>query len=275
MAKLKDVMEAEEKRRAALTDEEREAEDRDREARMTKALDSFSDTARLAEQTYSRQLADIAAASPTRQIEHLLKPYDFEDAFQGAAERAMRAIGSFDLPDHTDQLLAGIQESTAKALAAASIDYVDRFRDLATVESELVSERLRSLTEADVLSRALPDFRDTWQEPQVPAFDPTELVVETPFPDMLEALEEIREHQKASVEVMAAMHQSQTAHNQASLGVLQELHKAVVQTNARLDRQEEVNEHQRQGTAVLETLQIWIGTLMLIGVGVTIWLAAM
>lgn len=262
MTDIKDVMEAEKKRRAALTDEEREAEDGDREARRARVIDSFSDTARLAEQArlYSRELADISAASPIGQIEDLLKSYSVEHAFQGVAERAARAIGSLDLPDYTDQLV-GIRESAAQALAATSGDYIDGFRDLARTESKLISERLRSLSEmpsgyrelvesigkrtseADTLRMALPDFRETLQgQPDVPILDPA---IETPFPDMLEALEEIRAHQKESVDVMAAMHKSQTAHNIKMIGVLGELNR------------------QMRGTSVRDILLLSIATLTL------------
>ena len=58
-------------------------------------------------------------------------------------------------------------------------------------------------------------------------------------------------------------HHVRADYDDLNLAMLKELHDGVQQANRRLDRREEVDERQRQGTAVVETIQLVLLTLTL------------
>ena len=267
MTDIKDVMEAERKRRDALTDDEREAEDREREARRARAFTGIADAARLVEQgtdlsQYSHALADFSATSIGK-VEDLLKSYNFDDAIQSATERATQAIGSFDLSDYTEQLAQAANALPSQhALAAFNADHImGVLRDAEKTRADQLEDAIRSLGVGDVAQydasmdthlRNPIDISSTRESLDFPMV-PDDVFVESPLPKMLETLEDVREHQKATVVVMEKMRQSQSAHNQEMIGVLSELHKG----------QKELN-RQMQGTSTRDILLLFIATMTLV-----------
>ena len=296
MIDIKDIVEAEEERRAALTDEEREEENREREARSTKALAGFSDVARLSERgadlsRYSVALADIAAAPIGKVAENLFNSHNLDalsDNVLRDAEWASRTIGAFDLPDYTKELTEAaraFRELPSQQIQAAlesvpnvNVDdllssQMDKFRDLGKLQSDSLGAAFKSLAtmEPHVFDASTFGFSDEAAAHPRP-FVPDDIVIESPLPKILDTLEETRGLQGATVAVMKQMHKTQTAHSEASLLVMQELHQAVVQTNERLDRLEKANERQQTGEIVTRVLQMTGGTLMLFLMGFSIWL---
>lgn len=181
MADIRDIFEAEEKRRAALTDEEREAEDRERSEAKERRAKALADPKFLAkvQADYSESLAKMARLGVSRRIDSVMKD----------------VVGNTDL---RDAILKGT-DSTKTAL------------------DTLASGLARPLESMNVKPPIIPDVER----------------IKSPFPDIQQALDESREHQKASVDIMRETHENQTEYNKGMLGALLELNHQIRGTSTR------------------------------------------